>query len=70
LVCFIKGAQHMIPPLTDADPEWCTDMSAAPHGRKLIALNPSGVAVFAVLSARNLKDFTAWYPLPKFKVKT
>jgi len=59
----------MIPPLTDADPVWCTDMDKAPHGRKLIALNPSGVAVFAVLSARNLRDFQAWYPLPKFKVK-
>ncbi len=57
----------MIPPLTDSDPEWNTDMSKAPHGRKLIALNPSGVAVFAVLSSRNLKDFTAWYPLPKVK---
>ena len=55
----------MIPPLTDSDPEWNTDMSKAPHGRKLIALNPGGVAVFAVLSARNLKDFTAWYPLPR-----
>ena len=59
----------MIPPLTDADPEWCTEMDKAPHGRKLIALNPSGVAVFAVLSARNLKDFHAWYPLPKLKDK-
>lgn len=55
----------MIPPLTDSDPTWHTDMSKAPHGRKLIALNPGGVAVFAVLSARNLKDFTAWYPLPR-----
>ena len=55
----------MIPPLTDSDPEWNTDMSKAPHGRKLIALNPGGVAVFAVLSSRNLKDFTAWYPLPR-----
>ena len=59
----------MIPPLTDSDPEWHTDMDKAPHGRKLIALNPSGVAVFAVLSARNLKDFQAWYPLPKLKEK-
>lgn len=59
----------MIPPLTDSDPCWNTDMTAAPHGRKLIALNPSGVAVFAVLSARNVNDFKAWYPLPKFKVK-
>ena len=59
----------MIPPLTHPDPEWNTDMTAAPHGRKLIALNPSGVAVFAVLSARNLRDFQAWYPLPQFKEK-
>ena len=57
----------MIPPLTDSDPEWNFDMSAAPHGRKLIALNPGNVAVFAVLSSRNLKDFSAWYPLPKVK---
>ncbi len=55
----------MIPPLTDSDPVWNFDMSAAPHGRKLIALNPGKVAVFAVLSSRNLKDFTAWYPLPR-----
>ncbi len=59
----------MIPPLTDPDPEWNFDMSAAPHGRKLIALNPGGVAVFAVLSSRNLRDFQAWYPLPKVKEK-
>lgn len=58
----------MIQPITHEDPEWDFDMSRAPHGRKLIALNPSGVAVFAVLSARNLRDFTAWYPLPKVRV--
>lgn len=57
----------MIPPHTAPDPEWNFDMSAAPHGRKLIALNPGGVAVFAVLSSRNLRDFHAWYPLPKIK---
>lgn len=57
----------MIPPLTDSDPEWNFDMTSAPHGRKLIALNPSGVAVFAVLSAQNLKDFRGWYSLPKVK---
>ena len=55
----------MIPPLTDSDPEWNFDMSAAPHGCKLIALNPGKVAVFAVLSSRNLKDFIGWYPLPR-----
>ncbi len=55
----------MIPPLTDPDPEWNFNMSAAPHGKKLIALNPGGVAVFAVLSYRNLKDFQGWYPLPR-----
>ena len=55
----------MIPPLTDSDPVWNFDMSAAPHGRKLIALNPGKVAVFAVLSSRNLKDFIGWYPLPR-----
>jgi len=55
----------MIPPLTDSDPEWCTDMNAAPHGRKLIALNPSGVAVFTSLSSKNLHHFRAWYPLPR-----
>lgn len=55
----------MIPPLTDSDPEWNFDMTSAPHGRKLIALNPSGVAVFAVLSARNINDFCGWYPLPR-----
>lgn len=59
----------MIPPLTDPDPEWNFDMSAAPYGMKLIALNPSGVAVFAVLSYKNVKDFQAWYPLPKIKEK-
>lgn len=55
----------MIPPLTDPDPEWNFNMAEAPHGKKLIALNPGGVAVFAVLSYRNLKDFQAWYPLPR-----
>ena len=55
----------MIPPHTNPDPKWNFDMNAAPHGRKLIALNPGNVAVFAVLSYRNVKDFQAWYPLPR-----
>ena len=36
----------MIPPLTDSDPEWHTDMSKAPHGRKLIALNPGQIPLY------------------------
>lgn len=55
----------MIPPFTHEEPCWNFNMSNAPLGRKLIALNPGGVAVFAVLSYRNVKDFQAWYPLPR-----
>lgn len=41
------------------------DMSVAPLGGKLIVLNPSNVAVFAVLSNRSLQYFRGWAPLPK-----
>jgi hypothetical protein len=52
-------------PVTSIEPRWELDLSLAPKGRKLLAMNPSGVAVFATLSASNLKYFVAWCPLPK-----
>ncbi len=46
------------------------DMSVAPLGGKLIVLNPSNVAVFAVLSIRSLQYFRGWAPLPKIPKET
>ena len=52
-------------PVTGHAPQWCLDMRAAPLGRKLMALNSGGVAVFASLTPSTLKHFVAWCPLPK-----
>lgn len=52
-------------PVTSAEPRWNLDMRSAPTGRKLLALNPGGVAVFASLTPSTLKYFRAWCPLPK-----
>jgi hypothetical protein len=52
-------------PVSAQQSEMCSDMSKAPLGRKVIAINPGGVAVFAVLSKDNLKHFIEWAPLPK-----
>ena len=40
-------------------------MHNAPLGKKLIAINPGGVAVFAVLNKDNLKHYIEWCELPK-----
>lgn len=40
------------------------DMSAAPTGRKLIGINPAGVACFAIITNSNRADFIAWAALP------
>ena len=52
-------------PVTAMDVHWSTDMSKAVLGRKLLALNPSGVAVFATLTSSTLKHYLAWCSLPK-----
>lgn len=52
-------------PVTAHAPQWCLDMRAAPLGRKLMALNSGGVAVFAALTSGTLKHFVAWCPLPR-----
>jgi len=52
-------------PVTSNEPRWNFDLHAAPMGRKLLALNPDGVAVFASLNASSLKYFRAWCALPK-----
>lgn len=41
------------------------DMSTAPKGGKLIALNPGRVATFAVLNESNKQHFIGWSPMPK-----
>ena len=51
-------------PVTSRTPVWNFDMNAAPHGRKLLAIN-DGVAVIAFISPINIKHFQAWCPLPK-----
>lgn len=56
---------HIDKPVSSVHPMYSEDMSTAPHGRKLIALNPGGVACFAVITNSNVKDFIAWAPLPK-----
>lgn len=56
-------------PVTSIEPAWNLDMAAAPVGRKLLALNPSGVAVFASLTPSTLKYFRAWCPLPKLTIE-
>lgn len=52
-------------PVTSIAPAWNLDMKSAPTGRKLLALNHGGVAVFASLTPSTLKYFMAWCPLPK-----
>lgn len=52
-------------PVTGHAPQWCLDMKSAPTGRKLMALNSGGVAVFASLTPSTLKHFVAWCPLPR-----
>ena len=52
-------------PVTSVEPRWDLDMSRAPMGRKLLALNPSGVAVFTSLTPSTIKHFRAWCGLPK-----
>lgn len=52
-------------PVTAHAPQWCLDMKSAPLGRKLLALNSGGVAVFAALTSGTLKHFVAWCPLPR-----
>ena len=56
-------------PVTSIEPAWDLDMVAAPTGRKLLALTPGNVAVFAVLTPSNLKYFRAWCPLPKLTIE-
>ena len=53
------------PPVTAKDVHWSTDMNLAPLGQKLLALNPSGVAVFASITPSTMKYYIAWCPLPK-----
>lgn len=52
-------------PVTALAPLWSLDMSTAPLGQKLLAMNPGGVAVFASLTPSTLKHFIAWCGLPK-----
>ena len=52
-------------PITALAPLWSLDMSKAPLGQKLLAMNPGGVAVFASLTPSTLKHFIAWCGLPK-----
>ena len=40
-------------------------MSQAPMGRKLMALNPGGVAVFASITPSTAHHYIAWCSLPK-----
>lgn len=56
-------------PVSALAPMWNLDMAAAPLGRKVLALNPGGVAVFAALTPSTLKHFRAWCPLPKLTVE-
>lgn len=44
---------------------WAMPIETAPLGKKLIAINEGGVAVFAVLTSGNRDMFTHWYPLPR-----
>lgn len=53
-------------PVTALDVHWSTDMTKAPLGRKLLAINPSGVAVFASITPSTMKHYLAWCSLPKF----
>lgn len=41
------------------------DMHNAPLGKKLLAINPGGVAVFAILTRANLHHFIEWCEVPK-----
>jgi hypothetical protein len=52
-------------PVTSHAPAWNFDMSTAPAGRKLLALNPGHVACFALITNNNRADFRAWCALPK-----
>lgn len=54
-------------PVTTDEYHLSKDMAAAPLGGKLIAVNPSGVAVMTTLTRDNRKDFCGWAPLPKWR---
>jgi hypothetical protein len=53
------------PPVTAEEVSWSLDMKSAPMGRKLMALNPSGVAVFASITPNTAHHYLAWCSLPK-----
>ena len=53
------------PPVTAVEVFWSLDMSKAQMGRKLMALNPSGVAVFASITPSTAHHYLAWCSLPK-----
>ena len=55
----------MTPPVTAEEVFWSLDMAKAPMGRKLMALNPSGVAVFASITPSTAHHYLAWCSLPK-----
>lgn len=62
--------------MNDANPVASTDqlrfrldMNNAPLGKKVLAINPSGVAVFAVLTKETLKDYQEWCELPKRAIR-
>ena len=53
------------PPVTAEQVFWDMEMGHAPMGRKLIALNPGGVAVFASITPSTAHHYLAWCSLPK-----
>lgn len=62
--------QHMNGrPVTTSEFYLNEDMAAAPLGGKCIAVNHGGVATFTILHKGNLKDFSAWAPMPKRRPK-
>lgn len=52
-------------PLAVEAPIMIDDMSLAPFGVKLLAVNPGGVLCIAVLNSTNVNDFIEWCPYPK-----
>lgn len=52
-------------PLAVETPIMIDDMSLAPLGVKLLAVNPGGVLCIAVLNKGNVNDFIEWCPYPK-----
>jgi hypothetical protein len=52
-------------PVTAREVSWSLDMKSAPMGRKLLALNPGGVAVFASITPSTAHHYLAWCSLPK-----